>query len=153
MSIYKKTQDLADELKALKTEQQMEKDYSSKQLLRNPIYTDVRTALGTFEDLKVGNDYNYKYTLSAWFFLHNQPPNHSPAYNTFTSLLNYGDKPNILYNSKEQILRIQVKTNTEEKVNFETKNFPLQRWNNIVINYDQGTLDIFINAKLVKQFL
>ena len=150
VAIYKNTQDLADKLKSLKTELQIDKDYSSKQLLRNPIYTDVRTALGTFEDLKVGNDYNYKYTLSAWIFLHNQAPNHSLAYNTFTSLLNYGDKPNILYNSKEQILRVQVKTNTEEKVIFETKDFPLQRWNNIVINYDQGTLDIFINAKLVE---
>ena len=150
VSIYKNTQDLKDELKSLKTEEQIDKDYSSTQLLRNPIYTDVRTVLGTFEDLKVGNDYNYKYTLSSWIFLHNQPPNHSPAYNTFTSILNYGDKPNILYNSKKQILRIQVKTNTAKKVIFETKNFPLQRWNNIVINYDQGTLDIFINAKLVE---
>ena len=35
-----------------------------------------------------------------------------------------------------------------EKVIFEEKHFPMQKWNNIVVNYDRGTLDIFINNKL-----
>ena len=37
----------------------------------------------------------------------------------------------------------------KESVIFETTEFPLQRWNNIVINYHGGTLDVFINNKLV----
>ncbi len=149
LAIMQEIVDLEDKMQVYKAEEKQNKDYSSKQLLREPIYTDKVVKLGSFEDLKVGDDYNYQYTLSAWVFVHNQPPNYRYSAEKFTSLLNYGDKPNILYNIKTQTLRFVVKTNTEEKIVFETKGFPLQRWNNIVINYDHGTLDIFINAKLV----
>ena len=27
---------------------------------------------------------------------------------------------------------------------YEVKEFPLQKWNNVVVNYDGGTLDIYI---------
>ena len=149
LAVMQEIIDLKDKMQVYKAEEKQNKDYSSKQLLREPIYTDKVVKLGSFEDLKVGDDYNYQYTLSAWVFVHNQPPNYRYSAEKFTSLLNYGDKPNILYNIKTQTLRFVVKTNTEEKIVFETKGFPLQRWNNIVINYDNGTLDIFINAKLV----
>lgn len=36
-----------------------------------------------------------------------------------------------------------------EKIIYETKNIPLQRWNNIVVNYLGGTIDVFLNGKLV----
>ena len=35
---------------------------------------------------------------------------------------------------------------------YKVKDFPLQRWNNVVVNYDSGILDIFINSKLVASF-
>ena len=47
-------------------------------------------------------------------------------------------------------LFIKAKKNKDQDVViYETNKFPYQRWNNIVINYNGGTLDIFINAKLV----
>ena len=32
---------------------------------------------------------------------------------------------------------------------YKTKNLSLQKWNHFVINYDAGTLDVFLNNKLV----
>ena len=137
------------DLKILRQEMLKDKATDSSLLLRNPIFTDIRTGLGKFENLKKGDDYEYQYTLSSWIFLHEQPPNHSYKYNRFTSLLNYGNKPNITYNMKKGLLRITMLSGKTKKIVYETNNFPLQRWNNVVINYDKGTLDIFINARLV----
>ena len=55
---------------------------------------------------------------------------------------------------KEQNLRITVSNNKQNssspnQILFETKELPMQKWNNIVINFDGGTLDIYLNNKLV----
>lgn len=131
--------------------------YKTKQLINNPIYTDHLTTNDdwNFENLKEGSKiYNYSYAISSWIFIHEQPPNRGPYYENFVSLINYGDKPNITYNMSKQTLRITISNNKEspgpsDRILFETKTLPMQTWNNIVINYDGGTLDIYINNRLV----
>jgi len=125
--------------------------FKSKVLLDNPIYTDSKKDIGSYENLGGDIDiYNYNYALSAWFFIHEQPPSARVANNQFTSILNYGNKPNILCNIHSHTLQIKMNSGIDkESVIFETTEFPLQRWNNIVINYHGGTLDVFINNKLV----
>jgi len=130
--------------------------YTTKQLINKPIYTDNETTNDEwgFENLKKGYVYNYNYAISAWIFIHEQPISRAPYYANYASIFNYGDKPNILYNMKEQNLRITVSNNKQSsskstQILFETKELPMQKWNNIVINFDGGTLDIYLNNQLV----
>jgi hypothetical protein len=37
----------------------------------------------------------------------------------------------------------------QDRTIFETYDLPMQKWNNILINYDGGTLDLYINNVLV----
>ena len=128
------------------------KTYTTKQLLNKPIYTDVETTNNDwyFENLKDGKVYNYSYALSCWVFIHEQALGHGPGYKNYTSLINYGDKPNISYNMENQRLRITMRNNqNQDRTIYETDELPMQTWNNIIINYDGGTLDVFINNKMV----
>ena len=94
--------------------------------------------------------FNYNYAVSAWFFIHEQPPSSRKANTKFTSILNYSNKPNILFNVEKNTLRVTMDDSLDkQRIIYETEDFPLQKWNNVVINYTGGTLDIFINAKLV----
>jgi hypothetical protein len=122
-------------------------------LLNRPVPTDVEKTIGTYENLGKkthSTDFNYNYALGCWVFLHNYGTNLSPAYVVDTPLLTYGNKPSIMYNGKTRELKIKMKNMNNEVVTvFKTNKIPLQRWVNIVINYNGGTLDVFIDKKLV----
>ena len=98
--------------------------------------------------------FKYQYGLSFWVYLNAEPPNTNLSLIKDISLLNYGNKPNIRYNAHTHTFSVLVvneyQETREEIIVYETKNFPLQKWNNIVINYLGGTMDIFLNGELVK---
>ena len=127
------------------------KMYETTVLLEGPVYTDTKKIVGSYENL--GGDvgiYNYNYGLSAWFFIHEQPPSARLSNATFASLFNYGNKPDIQFNVAEHTLEVHMNSGLDkEDTIFTTQEFPMQKWNNIVINYNGGTLDIFINKVLV----
>lgn len=149
-----------------------------KHLLKDPIYLDKETTIGKFDDfysdlkqhasnsdndtadslLEVKNEdpskdkkkYNYKYSISAWFWINPQPPNTGPAYTKYTNILEYGDKPVVEYNSLENSFRVRCKLVGDKYVTiYDTDNIKLQTWNNIVINYDGANMDVFLNGELV----
>ena len=136
-----------------------------EQLVNNPVYTDTMYNLGSYQELNNSDNFDYQYAISCWIFINAMPPNTNSSYNKFTSLINYGDKPNILYNGKTNTLMITMqqkdldKTTKNNILEFDSEgnriiykksDILLQKWNNIIINYSGGTFDVFINGELVK---
>jgi hypothetical protein len=136
-----------------------------KQLVNKPVYTDTLYSLGTYQELNGSDTFDYQYAISFWIYIDAVAPNMNASYNKFTSLLNFGNKPNVLYNGQTNTLMIvteqkDLKNTTNNKlidfdedgnrIIYKNKNMLLQKWNNIIINYNGGVLDIFLNGELVK---
>lgn len=122
-------------------------------LVDSPIYTNVSTTVGTFENLsktQYNPKYKYNYGLSFFLYLNPQPTNTNSSYTKYTSVLNYGNKPNILYNGKKNSIKIVCQNKTNDLVTiYESSDFKYQKWMHFIINYSSGTMDVFINNKLV----
>lgn len=124
-------------------------------LLERPIYLNNEQQFPEGDDtlhtkFSDNNIHNYHYSISAWFNLNPQPPNMSKKNNKYTNILNYGNKPKISFNIATNSLRIETEIKNKELTEiYLSKNIPYQRWNNIVINYDGGYMDVFLNGNLV----
>ena len=119
-------------------------------LLDKPTYLNKKKLLGSYES--IGNKlcaFNYNYAVSAWVFMHEQPPSLRSSSNRFTTILDYASKPKIQFKPSENMLRVIMSNSIDkEHVVYESDDFKLQRWNNILVNYQGGNLDVFINGKL-----
>ena len=122
-----------------------------KILLNEPVYLDKQHIIGDFDTLyKDTQSIKYKFSISAWFWINPQPPNTSSAYTKFTNILDFGKKPSFEYNSLENKLRVSCNIHKDNtSIIYETTDIKYQTWNNIVINYDAGSMDIFLNGVLV----
>lgn len=123
---------------------------NSKLLLNEPVYLDKSQSIGSFNDFqeyhkKDENSY-YSYSISCWVYIDNQP--YLKNKREYVSILNYGNKPRIEYNVYQNRIRIVSMEGNREKIIY-NKNIVLQKWNHIVLNYDKGSLDIFLNGRLV----
>jgi hypothetical protein len=134
-------------------------------LVNQPVSTDSIYSLGTYQDLNGKDSFDYQYAISTWIYLDAAAPNMNPSYDKYTSLLNFGEKPNIMYNGKSNTLMITMQqkdlqqksankfidfNENGNRVIYKKPNMLLQKWNNIIINYNGGVLDIFLNGELVK---
>tara|TARA_Y100000389_G_scaffold194089_1_gene223649 strand:- start:712 stop:2616 length:1905 start_codon:yes stop_codon:yes gene_type:complete len=128
-----------------------------KIMVREPININMTKNIGEYLNLDNNTtsfDYKYNYCLSCWFFIHAQPPNFNKNYNKNNSIINYNNKPNIAYNMKKEKLVIIMGHESEKdegdgryKIS-EIDDVLLQKWNNVVVNYVDGVLDIFVNGEL-----
>jgi len=163
-------------------------------LVNDPIDTRSENLITSYAELNEPSDpsqttllINYNYALSFWFNIDAMPPSTGSQYNKFTSIFNYGEKPNVQYKANTNTLIITTemgkdnektkqiidKLKTEKgyddeqiaqhfkeigieldeydnRVIYKSVELPMQRWNNLVINYTGGTLDIFLNGELVR---
>ena len=105
------------------------------------------------------HDYNYHYGISFWIYFDPELLK-SHSNDIQGDIFNYAHMPYIYYHFKDQELVMEVnecKTFFKEKnpiscmpkVIYKSKDVLFQKWNNIVINYDYGTLDLFVNNVLV----
>ena len=124
---------------------------NGEHLLDDPIYLNNAKTIGSYESLHGSDDKrDYHYSISAWFWINPQPPNTRAAYTKYTNILEFGGKPAVEYNGLEDKLRVTCNIKGDENVViYETDEIPFQKWNNIVINYDGGTMDVFMNGQLV----
>ena len=116
----------------------------------DPVYIDKQTVVGNYDNLNQGkNGFLYNYAISCWFWINPQPPSQSASNTVYTSIINYGNTPNVTYMGAQNTLRITMK-DQDHKIELmdDLTNIPLQRWNNLVINYSGGTLDVFLNGNL-----
>jgi len=125
--------------------------HNATQLVTTATDLNKEVKLGTFRELNyVDDQFQYHYAISGWIYIDSFPPETNSKYDEYTSLLNIGNKPNILFNVLKNSLRITMETEGKTEKNiYETTDFKMQRWNNIIVNYDGATLDIFVNNALV----
>lgn len=130
-------------------------------LIKTPVSLHNPINLGIFEsaqerkdgDLSEKTFMNYNYALSFWIWIIPQAPSISTAYSKPTDLVNINDLIKVIFNKNK--IEFWASTTQANELNehmlklYTLKNFEYQRWNNFIINYYGGTLDIFVNNKLV----
>ena len=95
----------------------------------------------------------YKFGISCWLYL-----NPMPSYgNAPLTILDYGNNPKVSYSPQKNELTVNVVnkneacSETSETISVYTnKNPPIQKWFNLILNYDGGHLDVFLDSALVQ---
>tara|TARA_B100000424_G_C22923646_1_gene491373 strand:- start:206 stop:1855 length:1650 start_codon:yes stop_codon:yes gene_type:complete len=99
------------------------------------------------------HDYNYHYGISFWVYFDTEM---LKGINMKKNglIFTYANTPSLYYNFNNKELEIQItdcetENKCSQKIIYKTDDILYQRWNHIVINYDYGTLDMFINNNLI----
>ena len=147
--------------------------YGGKQLVGDTAYSlNKQLQVATYNNISSdGSDttvpQSYAYGLSFWFYVNSMSPNTSSSYSKFVSILNHGNRPNILYKGDSNTLMVTMRNdyngnklpsklnpeNNNERIIYTHENVLMQRWNHVAINYSFGTMDVFINGELIKTVL
>jgi hypothetical protein len=126
----------------------LEETPNGTQLVNEPL------KLNKAHGLAVKGDFNYNYAVSCWIWLMPQPPEESPTATLFENVLDYSGKPRVLYNAASNTLRISMQRPGKDGapgphiLMADIPKIPLQKWLHLVLSYNNGTFDIFLNGSL-----
>ena len=99
------------------------------------------------------HEYNYHYGISFWIYFDSSIlSNDITTRNNEGLIMSYANQPRVYYDYGTSELKIDVlrdQSSESDAINYKTKDILYQKWNHFVINYNYGTLDIFINNNLV----
>lgn len=118
-----------------------------RQLINQPIQTDIFTNVISYQSLSKYDTFDYQYAMSFWIYLDSFPPSTNSSYDKIISLLSYGENPAVKYSSSNNTLYITVKqTNLENET--ETENIKekeveidtdtINKWNNEKTNINNS---------------
>lgn len=132
-----------------------------------PLYINKKHNIGSYNQLYRSKRFpNYHYTLHAEFYI-NKSPTSSPGSSLISNknesypcknLLSYGKSPIVCYHSEKNTLTITSMIgdgdghghgDKKDIILLQNYQVPLQTWNKLVIQYDSGIMDIFINDELL----
>ena len=112
------------------------------------ILLDKETTLST--SLKLGKiNINNRFSISSWFYFVASSNSNSNSYKDYSTFFNMNWNPIMMINTQNGNLKVIFEDKTLNQQIIYDSPIQLQKWNNIVINYDGSTFDIFINSKLV----
>ncbi len=111
-------------------------------------YIDMQTEqpVPNSQNLLVKPEANIRrqFALSLWMYVVPMPPNHVP-YNKPANILSFNNHPSILYNGTDK--KFTVYYNNVDTGVFDA---PLEKWNQVILNYNKDTVDLFLNGVLIK---
>jgi hypothetical protein len=143
-------------------------------VLQNPKSISNEISLGTYTKLNgIGDEvaktlenqsgvFNYTFAISFWLMLDSD----AMTSNKYYTIMNYNEIPHIMWNPKKATMIFTIKDTRPTKKNknnlthpeeiaengnliiYTLSTLPMQKWNNIIFNYLNGTVDIFVNNKL-----
>jgi len=126
-----------------------------------PLYINKKHNIGSYNQLYRSKRFpNYHYTLHAEFYINKSPVSSSGSNKNDSypckNLLSYGKSPIVCYHSEKNTLTITSMIgdghdhgDKKEIILLQNYQVPLQTWNKLVIQYDSGIMDIFINNELL----
>lgn len=88
--------------------------------------------------------YYYHYALTSWVYLEKIDSNQ------YQLIYSFGTRPSLYFDPLESALLVILDYGlASQKILYKTTSVLFQRWNYIVMNYNYGSLDLFINNNLV----
>lgn len=129
----------------------------------------------TPNQLSTKDEYLTNYCISMWLYINPHPPNH-PGYNKETHIFSYGFKdqsgidhvkPMIRYygggGGDDQLIERNklifylsryppIKQYAKDDHTFYDLTIPMQKWNQIILNYNRNKVEIYLNGNLERTF-